>query len=228
MTDIGVYDANTVKEIGTFMASRTADLMAKARRAGNYSMDAFLSEGELMALVDEAYATLSASAFDSELSVEARKAQVEEMIKYHFYTEAIKNLNCATLVSFNLYQIYAGTLEESYQDLKALAKYYAIAYTNMSSVIPETAKITDEMFEDCFVVKNDTTDDEDDDEESRYVSDDGRIVSVTYGQKTATGTYAAYKTFILNYNNFSIQVVYDNTVYTIPAYGYVTVYAKNN
>ena len=77
-------------------------------------------------------------------------------------------------------------------------------------------------------MKSVTAEDEDsDDDESRYVSDDGRIVSVTYGQKTATGSYAAYKTFILNYNNFSIQVVYNKITYTIPAYGYVTVYHKN-
>ena len=229
MSDVtATYATNVLKEINTFMASRNADLLAKARRAGNYSMDVFLTELELATLVDEAYDALPSSAFDRETTLEERKAQVEEMVKYYFYTEVVKSLKANTVVSFNLYQIYAGTLEESYVELKNLAKYYAIAYTNISDSIPEGARITEEMYEECFVVKDVTEDDEDDDEESRYVSDDGRIVAVTYGQKTATGTYAAYKTFILNYNNFSIQVVYDNTVYTIPAYGYVTVYAKNN
>ena len=228
MSDVAAaYESAVIKEINTFMAGRTADLLAKARRAGNYSMDVFMTELELSTLVDEAYAALSATAFDSALSLAERKAQVEEMVKYAFYTEAIKSLNGATLVNFNLYQIYAGTLEESYVELKNLAKYYAIAFTNMSEDIPEGAQITEEMFENCFEVKEIVEDEEDDEEESRYVSDDGRIVAVTYGQKTENGTYAAYKTFILNYNNFSIQVVYDNTVYTIPAYGYVTVYANN-
>lgn len=186
-----------------------------------------MSEVEFDALVDEAYAALSATAFDSALSVEDRKAQVEEMVKYHFYTTVVKNLNCTTVVSFNLHQIYAGTLEESYQELKNLAKYYALAFTGVSEDIPEGAQITDEMFEDCFVVKNVIVDDEEEDEASRYASDDGRIVAVTYGQKTASGTYAPYKTFILNYNNFSIQVEYNDVIYTIPAYGYVTVYYEN-
>ena len=64
---------------------------------------------------------------------------------------------------------------------------------------------------------------DDDDEASRYLSDDGRIVSVTYGDKNADGSYSAYKTFILNYNNFSVNVEYNEVTYTIPAYGYVVV-----
>ena len=66
-----------------------------------------------------------------------------------------------------------------------------------------------------------------DEETSRYVSDDGRIMSVTYGTKNADGSYTAYKTFILNYNNFSVNVEYgpenEKVTYTIPAYGYVVV-----
>jgi hypothetical protein len=65
--------------------------------------------------------------------------------------------------------------------------------------------------------------DDDEEESSRYVSNDGRIVSVTYGDKNADGSYSAYKTFILNYNNFSVSVEYDGVTYTIPAYGYVIV-----
>ena len=64
---------------------------------------------------------------------------------------------------------------------------------------------------------------DDGEEASRYLSDDGRIVSVTYGDKNANGSYSAYKTFILNYNNFSVNVEYGDVTYTIPAYGYVVV-----
>ena len=64
---------------------------------------------------------------------------------------------------------------------------------------------------------------EEEEEASRYLSDDGRIVSVTYGTKNADGSYSAYKTFILNYNNFSVNVEYGDVTYTIPAYGYVVV-----
>ena len=219
MSDVtATYATNVLKEINTFMASRNADLLAKARRAGNYSMDVFLTELELATLVDEAYDALPSTAFDRETTLEERKAQVEEMVKYYFYTEVVKSLKANTVVSFNLYQIYAGTLEESYVELKNLAKYYAIAYTNISDSIPEGARITEEMYEECFVVKDVTEDDEDDDEESRYVSDDGRIVAVTYGE-----VGAPYKTFLLNYNYFDVIVEYEGTTYEIDAYGYAMI-----
>ena len=70
---------------------------------------------------------------------------------------------------------------------------------------------------------NNKLEEEEEDEASRYLSDDGRIVSVTYGDKNADGSYTAYKTFILNYNNFSVNVEYGEVTYTIPAYGYVVV-----
>jgi hypothetical protein len=45
------------------------------------------------------------------------------------------------------------------------------------------------------------------------------IVAVTYGNDDGT----AYKTIILNYNNYSIRVEYDGIEYTIPAHGYVEI-----
>ena len=60
-------------------------------------------------------------------------------------------------------------------------------------------------------------------DESKYVSNDGRIVAVTYGTPNNDGTYSNYKTFVLNYNNFSVSVVYEGVTYTIPAYSYVTI-----
>ena len=52
-------------------------------------------------------------------------------------------------------------------------------------------------------------------EESKYSTDN--IVAVTYGN--ADGT--AYKTIILNYNNYDINIEYEGIVYTIPAYYFV-------
>ena len=65
--------------------------------------------------------------------------------------------------------------------------------------------------------------DEEEEDPSKYLSADGRIVAVTYGEKTSNGSYEGYKTFLLNYNNFSVSVVYDGITYTIPAYGYVVI-----
>ena len=54
------------------------------------------------------------------------------------------------------------------------------------------------------------------------VVDNKRIVAVTYG----TGN-AAYKTFILNYNSYSVRVVYNGTVYTIASGDYVVIEYSN-
>jgi hypothetical protein len=54
-------------------------------------------------------------------------------------------------------------------------------------------------------------------EYSRYSTEN--IVAVTYGNDDGS----AYKTIILNYNNYTIRIVYDNIEYTIPAYEFVTI-----
>ena len=71
-------------------------------------------------------------------------------------------------------------------------------------------------------------DDEDSDLESavnKYFVDNNQIVVVTYGDRDdTTFEKTAYKTFILNYNNFAVRVTYNNKSYTIPSGGYVVLY----
>ena len=56
----------------------------------------------------------------------------------------------------------------------------------------------------------------------KYAVEEGSIVIVTYGGKNGVDS-AAYKSIILNYNNFSVSIEYNGMVYTLPAYGYVVV-----
>ena len=56
---------------------------------------------------------------------------------------------------------------------------------------------------------------EEDKEVSKYATDN--IVAVTYGNDDGS----AYKTVILNYNNYDVNIEYDGVVYTIPAYYFV-------
>ena len=58
---------------------------------------------------------------------------------------------------------------------------------------------------------------------TKYTDDTGSIVAVTYGGKNGNDN-EAYKTFILNYNSFSVEVVFEGTTYTIPAFGLVVIY----
>ena len=53
----------------------------------------------------------------------------------------------------------------------------------------------------------------------KFFIDNGYIVSMTYGNDDGS----AYKTMILNYNNFAVRVVYEGIEYMIPAYEFVTI-----
>ena len=81
---------------------------------------------------------------------------------------------------------------------------------------------------DAIVVDGENEDDEDSDLESavnKYFVDNNQIVVVTYGDRDdTTFEKTAYKTFILNYNNFAVRVTYNNKSYTIPSGGYVVLY----
>ena len=57
---------------------------------------------------------------------------------------------------------------------------------------------------------------------TKYTNDNGNIVAVTYGGKNGNDN-DPYRTFILNYNYFSVTVVFEGTTYTIPAFGYVSI-----
>ena len=58
---------------------------------------------------------------------------------------------------------------------------------------------------------------------SKYIVDDGTIVAVTYGEMGDD-----YRTFILNYNYFTIEVEYNGQTYQIEKYGFVTIdHSKN-
>ena len=135
-------------------------------------------------------------------------------LQYCYYTEVLELLSADELPKFHISEIYAGTLYDAAMGLKELMYYFVINNSDLT---------TDDVDKLIQPPKGPGTGEDDDDEASRYLSDDGRIVSVTYGTKNADGSYTAYKTFILNYNNFSVNVEYGEVTYTIPAYGYVVV-----
>ncbi len=67
-----------------------------------------------------------------------------------------------------------------------------------------------------------TDEEEQEDEDNKHVVDNSLIAVVTYGTRE-NNVKVAYKSFILNYNNFSVTVVYEGITYTIPSGGYVMI-----
>jgi len=69
------------------------------------------------------------------------------------------------------------------------------------------------------------TNDNKGDSSDKFVSNNNQIVLVTYGERDAeTFDKYAYKSFILNYNNYAVVVEFEGIVYTIPRGGYVVLY----
>ena len=148
-------------------------------------------------------------------SEDERTFIVPELIEYikHVYTmEALEKVNAVKTPTFHISEVYGNTLASATADIKALLRYYVTTFTT----------ITEEDIDKMIGGAQGSIGDKEEEETSRYVSNDGRIVAVTYGDRV-NGGYTKYKTFVLNYNNFSVNVVYDNVTYTIPAYGYVVV-----
>ena len=204
-------------------------LINKARAAANrgempnYSLTSFLTEDEITAYVYQLGEALGKAKFlscdsdDAEAMAQEIATLAPELrayLEYTYYNAVLARLGADKDPAFHVSEIYGETLYSSAMGLKDLMYFYVTAITDLS------AADIDRLIGGTG---NNKLEDEEDEEASRYLSDDGRIVSVTYGDKNADGSYTAYKTFILNYNNFSVNVEYGDVTYTIPAYGYVVV-----
>ncbi len=110
------------------------------------------------------------------------------------------------------------------EDIKALADE---CYSYVEGIYEAASTHVDRETIDSYINFYDDEEEEDIvEEESVAVRNNGNIVAVTYGGKGGDDA-AAYKTFILNYNNYAVTVKYDvdgqTRVYTIPANRYVMV-----
>ncbi len=220
---IGKGDAKTARsEAEKYIAERVPEFIKSAKSTAkgqmpNYVLSAFTSETELKDLaVDVIEQKLVKLEFVTADKAEddALIAQVIDLIRFCYYKKVMDNLDVDKAIDFNVYAAYGDSLEESAARVKNIIYYHVM---NIAGAMEK-----DEL-DRLFVVRTNTLEEEEDGEVSRYLSDDGRIVSVTYGQPKDGGGYKKYKTFVLNYNNFSVNVVYEGITYTIPAYGYVVV-----
>ncbi len=86
----------------------------------------------------------------------------------------------------------------------------------------------DQLYAECEEILqggDDIGEDQDDDDKQSLMMTSNQVVMVTYGDRDpATHVKTAYKSFILNYNNFAVRVTLGDQCYTIPAGGYVVIY----
>ena len=110
-----------------------------------------------------------------------------------------------------------------YNYVPSIGEYYELA----TALFEETKKIAIEngITEEEIIARinrannagSNKPEPEEEEEYSKYATEN--IVAVTYG----TSDGKAYKSALLNYNNYSVNVVYEDIQYTIPAYGFVII-----
>ena len=207
-----------------FVQTPVSELVAAAKTGTargelpDYALTRLKTDEEMSEWVNEIYEKLLAGMYLTDAQSEegeakdALCAEISAYIRYYYYNAVLTKLSAAKETTFHVSEVYGDDLYTASEKLKTLLRYYVTTTTTM------TEKDIDDMIRVVTVIE-----DEEEEDPSKYLSADGRIVAVTYGEKTSNGSYEGYKTFLLNYNNFSVSVVYDGITYTIPAYGYVVV-----
>ena len=128
------------------------------------------------------------------------------------------------------YSVNADGTYTRYEYKMCLAEFYNTAMADVKTAFDAaygvTAAASDAAFKEQVenrINRNENSDQDDDNDEtevedvSKYMTEN--IVVVTYGNDDGS----AYKTIILNYNDYYISVEYDGIEYTIPAYEFVVI-----
>lgn len=207
-----------------FVQTPVAELVASAKNGtvrgelADYSLSRVMTAEELDEWVNTIYEKLMDGQYltsDQEKDGEAKDsllAEIKAYVEYSYYTAVLTQLGAGREPTFHVSEVYGDDLYTASEELKKLLRYYVTSFTTM------TEEDIDNLIRVGVVIQ-----DEEPEDPSKYLSANGRIVAVTYGDRNSDGSYVGYKTFLLNYNNFSVSVVYNEITYTIPAYGYVVV-----
>ncbi|MBQ7378441.1 MAG: hypothetical protein IJW70_02025 [Clostridia bacterium] len=193
---------------------------------------------ETWKLAQETYEKAVESAYGAVLSAciltAEQKSEVYALCHYEYDYSKLINAALDDLAKY-----YAGILLSADSDYEATAEKTVLDFTQSSfntysddayglfEAVKEVVKeyITEEdIAKRITPVGSSTGTDEEEEEETfdKYAVEEGSIVIVTYGGKNGVDS-DPYKSVILNYNNFSVSIVYEDMVYTLPAYGYVVV-----
>ena len=116
----------------------------------------------------------------------------------------------------------------STKNKKSVASQALLEMDAITSAIKEESKNTlntllseavrNALRESCEEEEDKEYDIEEEDVDMKYVADSSKIVAVTYGQGQT-----AYKTFILNYNSYSVILKYNGQTYCLDAGEFITI-----
>ncbi|MBR2019617.1 MAG: hypothetical protein IKA05_04390 [Clostridia bacterium] len=122
----------------------------------------------------------------------------------------------------------ANTAAKIFTDKVVASGVYAPFQSDLTEAITKTKFTADDLLKESALAGGESTEDEQDqagDSGNQYVSAENQVVVVTYGDRDSeTYEKTAYKSFILNYNTYSVRVTYNDICYTIPSGGYVEIY----
>jgi hypothetical protein len=156
---------------------------------------------------------LDTKAFEAKMQklVTGYESELETIRVGRANPKVLDKIKAAKAGSFSVADFYGDDLYTESMKLKKTLRFYATAFTPLTEYEIEN------------MIRKGTEDKEDEDQYSKYDTAKGKLVAVTYGDQNAEGDYVAYKTFLLNYNNFSVRVEYNDVEYTIAPYGFVVV-----
>lgn len=206
-TQKALFNAQTQGANQDTIKKLTKDYNKAKSEAANTVVAAIIDAKEAQAIYDGVAQLMEAAQKAAELLLAAGHTEDEDIVK-----DAVKCVEDATGFMTDIEKSIAKCTE--YKD-----QVYAKGIENHLTEKDITDRLPQEEEKKEDVV-------EEEDVDSIYFNDNGNIVAVTYGGKNGDDQ-AAYKTFILNYNNFAVTVKYEvngqTKIYTIPANDYVVV-----
>ena len=188
---------------------------------------------EILQIIEDVKAAKVTIQETQKISPEVKAKYLEKIDEYLAAAEALAptaleavNKNKAYVAEDTAAQSVVAIAVNALAALDVVPEGYteAIALKELCATALFTAE---ELRADAIVEDGTAGDDEegDADEVNKYHVDNNQIIVVTYGDRdTETFEKTAYKSFILNYNNFAVRVTYNNKSYTIPSGGYVVLY----
>ncbi len=185
---------------------------------------------EILAAVGEAEDVIDASSLSNEVKANLKQEIAAIYTQIESYKATVEGL----LAEYAEYAADTGDKSITAKAVAALDLYtipdkHDLYYLNGEYVsIVNNVRFTAETLHADAALEEETEEDKEESTEDaydKYLVDNNRIVAVTYGDRDdATHNKTAYKTFLLNYNNYAVRVTYDGITYTIPSGGYVVLY----